>query len=163
MQVIWLLDQKTKMGYLFKVLWWWLLSIVKFLFVPFVMMSNPGSEYWTFVEIVLITSSGAALGAFVFFHFGEFIMQKRQGIQKEKKKNKRVFTPMRRTIIRLKTRLGIKGLMLISGLISVPLASLLCARYFKHDKSALAKLILGFFLWSIFLTSLAYIFRIIKL
>ncbi|MEZ4800355.1 MAG: hypothetical protein R2809_11405 [Flavobacteriales bacterium] len=126
------------------------------------MMSNPGDKYWTFVEIILITSSGAALGAFLFFHFGEFLMQKSKSVQGQSAQKKRVFTPMRRTIIRLKTRLGIKGLMLISGLISVPVASLLCARYFKHDKSALPKLILGFFLWSIFLTSLAYIFRLIN-
>lgn len=155
----WPTERRINMGYIFKVFWWWLVSIVKFLVAPFLMMSNPGTEYWTFVEIVIITSSGAALGAFIFFHFGEFIMKKWKS--KNKKKSK-VFTPFRRTIIRLKTRFGIKGLMLVSGLLSVPIASLLCARYYKHDPSALAKLIFGFFIWSICLTSLAYIFRVIE-
>lgn len=146
------------MSYAFKVLWWWFVSIVKFLVAPFAMMSNPGSEYWTFLEIVLITSTGAALGAYIFFHFGEFIMKK---IISKKNKKSKVFTPVRRSIIRLKMKFGIRGLMLVSGLISVPVASILCARYYKHDQAALAKLIFGFFIWSICLTSLAYIFRVL--
>lgn len=148
------------MDYVFKIVWWWLASIVKFLFTPFVMMSNPGSEHWSWLEIILITSSGAALGCYLFFHFGEFIMKKWTDIFPSKKP-KKVFTSTRRRIIHLKMRFGIRGLMMISGLISVPVTAILTARYYKHDNSALSKIIIGFFVWSVVLTSLAYSFRLI--
>jgi hypothetical protein len=148
------------MDYVLKIVWWWLASIVKFLFTPFVMMSNPGSEQWSWLEIILITSSGAALGCYLFFHFGEFIMKKWMHFFPPKKP-KRIFTSTRRRIIHLKMRFGIRGLMLISGLISVPVTAILTARYYKHDNSALSKIIIGFFLWSVALTSLAYSFRLI--
>lgn len=144
------------LAYFVKVLGWWLASIVKFLFTPFVMITNPGSEHWSFIEIILITSSGAALGVFLFYHFGEWIL-KHWPFGKGKKK---IFTPTRRRIISLKNKMGIKGLMLVCGLISVPVSAMLCARYFKHDPTAMAKLILGFCLWSVVLTSLAYAIRI---
>lgn len=144
------------LAYMLKVLMWWAASIIKFLFTPFVMMSSP--ENWSWLEIILITTSGGAIGSFVFYHFGEFLMHQ---WAKRFPTKKKVFTPMRRRIIRLKTKYGIKGLMLVSVLISVPVSSILTARFYKHDKSALPKLIFGFFLWSIVLTSIAYSFRIL--
>ncbi|MFY7706746.1 MAG: hypothetical protein ACOVQ5_01600 [Flavobacteriales bacterium] len=145
------------MAYLLKVLTWWLASIVKFLFTPFVMMGNPGGYHWSYLEIILITSSGAALGCFIFYHFGEVIFSK----WPFQSKNKKVFSPMKRRIIRLKMKYGIYGLMMISALVSVPVSSLLCARFYKHDPTALSKLILGFSIWSVALTSLAYSFRLL--
>lgn len=142
------------MEYLLQVAHWWFWSIIKFLFTPFVMMTNPDGNHWSYLEIILVTTSGAALGSFLFFHFGEKIMKWLPF------KSKRVFTPMRRRIIGLKLKYGLKGLLMISALISVPVSALLCARYYKHDKGALAKLILGFAAWSVVLTSFAYTLRI---
>jgi len=60
--------------YFIKVTGWWLLAIIKFLFVPFAMTLKPESgESWSLFEVIVITSTGAALGTFIFFHFGEFI------------------------------------------------------------------------------------------
>lgn len=156
MRVIWLLEGRIDMDYFLKVISWWVLSIVKFLFTPFVMMTNPGEHHWSYVEIILVTTSGAALGCYIFFHFGEWIISK----WPFKSASRKVFTPMRRRIVGLKMKYGIRGLILISVLISVPVSSLLCARYYKHDPSSLAKLILGFAAWSVVLTSCAYLLRI---
>ncbi|MEY3398237.1 MAG: hypothetical protein RL220_831 [Bacteroidota bacterium] len=143
--------------YFMRVMFWWLAAIGKFLVTPFVMIFNQewslGSEHWSWLETVLVTSSGAALGTFIFFHFGEYIFN---WFAHHLGKNKRIFTPLRRRIIRMKWKYGIKGLMLISGLISVPVASLVAAKFYRHDQNALPLMIAGFFFWSLVLTSLAY-------
>lgn len=140
------------MEYLVKVAGWWLLSIFKFLFAPFFMMFDPTAE-WMWWEVVLITSSGAALGAFLFFHAGERIMNSWMRIFGKPKK---IVTPFRRRLIRIKQRFGIKGLMAVSALISVPVSSLIAAKFYRHKPGTLPMMIIGFALWSVVLSTLAW-------
>jgi hypothetical protein len=148
------------MGLLFlKILGWWALSIVKFLIVPFLMMASR-SEDWSWLETLIITSSGAAGGVFVFFHTGEYIFNFWAKLTGNRGKKKKVMTRSRRMIVRLKWNYGIKGLMLISALISVPVASLLAAKFYRHQPNSLPLMIIGFFLWSLVLTSIAYFTKI---
>ena len=149
------------MDYLARVAFWWFLSIVKFLIAPFAMIFNPGAEHWTWLETILITSSGAALGVFIFFHAGEYFIALWHFVFGKKKK--KIFSPWKRRIIRLKWRWGIKGLMLISVLISVPVASVIAAKFYRHNNKALPMMIIGFFLWSLILTSIAYGIRVFEL
>ena len=140
--------------YFLKVVGWWLLTTVKFLFVPFGMLLKPDiGESWSLVEVILITSTGAAAGVFIFFHFGEIIFNwLSHHLNTERKK----FNRRNRWFIRVKQRWGINGLMLISGLISVPVAAMVGAKLYRHNPNALPKLIIAFFCWSIALSSLAY-------
>jgi hypothetical protein len=142
--------------YLLKVLGWWGLSFVKFLFVPFFMIHS-NKEHWSWLETILITSSGAAGGVFLFFHLGEYIFN---WWAKHFGKKGKVMTKGRRFIVRIKWKWGLKGLMLISGLISVPIASLLAAKFYRHNPNALPMMIIAFFVWSVLLTSLAYSTRL---
>jgi hypothetical protein len=48
---------------------------------------------------------------------------------------------------------------MISVFISVPLTAILGARLYKHDKAAIPKLIIGFAVWSVLLTTIAYLIR----
>lgn len=147
--------------YLLKVAFWWFLSIVKFLITPFGMIFNPGSqEHWSWIETILVTSSGAALGVFIFFHAGEYIFD---WWTQHFSRPRKVFTRGRRRIIRLKWKWGLRGLMLVSGLISVPVASLLAAKFYRHDPNSLPLMIIGFFCWSVLLTSIAYGIKILGL
>ena len=140
--------------YFLKIVGWWLLTIVKFLFVPFGMMLKPQvGEAWSLVEVILVTSTGAALGVFVFFHFGEFIFN---WISHHFKSSRKIFTKRNRWFIRLKWRYGINGLMAIAGLISVPIASVVAAKLYRHNPNALPKMIIAFFIWSVVLSSLAF-------
>ena len=140
--------------YFLKIVGWWLLTIVKFLFVPFGMMLKPQvGEAWSLVEVILVTSTGAALGVFVFFHFGEFIFN---WMGHHLKSSRKIFTKRNRWFIRLKWRYGINGLMAIAGLISVPIASVVAAKLYRHNPNALPKMIIAFFLWSVVLSSLAF-------
>lgn len=140
--------------YFIKVLGWWLFSIVKFLFVPFGMTLKPDAgEDWSFLEVVTISSTGAALGVFIFFHFGEFIFS---WLAHHFNTKRKIFNRRNRWFIRIKKRWGINGLMLISVLISVPIASVLAAKLYRHNPNALPKMIFAFFLWSIALSSIAF-------
>lgn len=130
-----------------------MLSIVKFLFVPFTMMFDRVEQY-TWIEVVLTSTSGAALGCYIFFHGGEWIIE--QSGKLFGKKQKRHFSSWKRRIIRIKWKFGLKGLMLISGLISVPFASILAAKFYRHVPGALPMMIIGFALWSLGLSTLAF-------
>lgn len=140
--------------YMARVVGWWLLSIVKFLFVPFGMMLKPDvGEEWTWIETVFISATGAAGGAWIFFHFGEIIFD---WLAHHFNTKRRIFTRKNRWFIRIKHKWGMNGLLLISGLISVPVASMIGAKLYRHNSSALPKLIIAFFCWSVFLSSIAY-------
>jgi hypothetical protein len=146
------------MMYLARVIFWWMWSVVKFIITPFVMILKTSGEHWTWLEVVLITSSGAAGGAYIFFHGGEYLVQLWKRFFG--KKPKRIFNATRRNIIRVKWKFGLKGLMLISGLISVPLTSMLAAKFYRHQPNALPMIIIGFSLWSLVLTTIAYLMRL---
>ncbi len=143
-----------------KIFFWWMACIGKFLFVPFAMILDDGGEHWSWLGTIAITSSGAALGVYIFFHFGEYIFNWLAHVFWKPKKN---FKPWKRRIIKLKWRYGIKGLMLISGLISVPIASLVAAKFYRHNPNALSMMIVGFFFWSVLLSSVAYGMKLIGL
>jgi hypothetical protein len=145
--------------YMLRVFGWWMLCIVKFLFVPFGMILKPDmGEQWTWLEVILISSTGAALGVFIFFHFGDYIFK---WIASHFNTKRKIFTRRNRWFIRVKKRWGLNGLLLISGLISVPIASVIGAKLYRHNSTALPKLILAFFAWSILLSSLAYGMKLI--
>ncbi|MFN0032659.1 MAG: hypothetical protein ACKVOR_10915 [Flavobacteriales bacterium] len=119
---------------------------------------NMGNEHWSYLETLGIVSSGAALWAFIFFHFGEYIfgwLATHFGTKRRK------FTRRNRWFVRVKRRWGLKGLLLISGLISVPIASVICAKLYRHNSTALPKLIIAFFVWTVVLTSAAYGMKIL--
>jgi len=140
------------MDYLFDVAGMWLLSIVKFIATPFVMLMRPDQK-WSFLETILITSSGAALGSFVFYHFGEIIFNWwAHHFPKKRKK----MTRMNRWIVNMKMKYGLKGILFIAGLISVPISAMVVARLYRHQLTALPKLIIAFFVWSSVLTTLAW-------
>jgi len=140
--------------YLFKVAGWWVLSIVKFIIVPFGMILKPGTgEEWSWIETIVVSSSGAALGVFIFFNFGQFIFDWLAHHLKTKAKK---FTRRNRFLVRLKKRWGLMGFLFISPLISVPISSVIGAKLFRHDRTAMPKLIIAFCCWSIFLSTIAY-------
>jgi len=137
--------------YILAVLFWWLWATIKFLVAPTSMVLFAKND-WSFMEVVLIIASGASLGVFIFYNFGERIFLY---LDSHRKNEAKKFTKLNRFITRMKVRYGFVGVMLISGLISVPIASLLAARYYRSD-TAMPKLILSFWLWTIFLTALSY-------
>jgi len=131
-----------------------LLAIVKFLFTPFTMMAMQGKKV-NVAEIISTTGIGATVGVLLFYYGGTRFFK----WWNRKKKPKRVFTPNRRRILRIKHRFGLAGIVAISGLISVPVSAVLAARFFKHNKLTPLWLILGFWLWAFLLSAIAWLFK----
>lgn len=125
------------------------LSMVKFMFVPSFMIAKG----WPFYQIVLIHTMGAAFAAYIFYNFGHFIFDY---INSKIKTKKKVFTKNKRRIIHVKNKYELIGLIAIGVLISPPVTALLAGRYFPSD-TTLPKVIVGFFVWSIILTSISFL------
>lgn len=146
-------------AYLVKLLFWWGMSIVKFLFTPSAMMASrsaPDSRLggdWSFLEIALISASGAALGVFIFYLFGERLFNH---LDRHRKKPPKRFSRSTRFIARVRGKFGLFGLLLICGLISVPVSSLLAARYYQSP-TTMPLLIAAFVVWSFLLTALSFV------
>lgn len=138
--------------YLWEIMGMWLLSIAKFVITPFVMLLQ-GGDKWSFLETIIITSSGAALGGFVFYHFGEIIFNWWAHHFPGKRKK---MTRINRWIVKMKMRYGIRGVLLISGIISVPIASMVMAKLYRHHPTALPQLLVAFFVWASVLSSIAW-------
>jgi hypothetical protein len=137
-----------------------ILAIVKFLFTPFTMMAFLGKDAGRveFATIVSTTGIGATVGVLFFYFLGKRFFVWWGGSRK--KPNQRTFTKQRRRMIRIKMRFGLFGIVLVSGLISVPVSAILAARFYKHQWHTPFWLILGFWFWALFLTSLAWVINL---
>lgn len=139
---------------------WMVLAIVKFLFVPSAMIARGVSVPFA----IVVTSAGAALGVVLFFNFGKFLlrhwsewMNRLRGSRPAKPR--KVFTPGRRRLVRFRMRFGLFGLLAISGLISVPISSILAAKYYARVPGASLWLMLAFGVWSVVLTAISWLVR----
>lgn len=131
---------------------WMLAAIVKFLVTPSLMIGR-GINLW---PTVLITSIGGAFGVVLFFYFGKWLFRKWSDWTTGRSKKKFNFTPGRRRWVHFRHRFGLWGLLLISGLISVPIASVLAAKYYSKDGRMPWLLVLSFVAWALFLSTLSY-------
>ena len=69
-------------------------------------------------------------------------------------RGRRVFTRTNRFIVRVKRGHGMHGLAMITPpLISIPIGSILAAKYFHHDRRTLPTLLSSVVIWSVVLTA----------
>lgn len=111
-------------------------------------MVASGYSFW---ETLLVSISGGLLGVFVFYFSGRAIFQFFSKFQ-SKKKPKKVFTKKNKTIVKLVNKFGLFGLSAVLGFASIPLTSLLAARYFQDNRATLLYLSVSVFVWGIVLT-----------
>lgn len=135
---------------------WWFAAVVKFVVTPSAMVAS-GHSVWT---TWCITSSGAAIGVWGFWNFGKWWFQWiEERLGERQARGKRVFTAGRRRLVRLKNTMGLTGLLMVSGLISVPIASVVAAKYYREAPYAKHKLMLAFAVWAALLTVLTGIIK----
>ena len=153
----WSVPDPTDMEQVELEFWSWMLwtvaAVLKFLVTPSAMVAagfGAWTAWWT-------TSVGASLGVAGFWSFGKWLfkwLEEKMGPRPDR--GKKVFTPQRRRIVRLKNTMGWKGLLLVSGIISVPLAVAIGAKYFRDIPGARFQLMLAFAVWSAMLTFLSW-------
>lgn len=138
------------MSYWLQIVGLMLLSSIKFLFAPATVLVS-GFDYW---DTILITTSGGWLGVLIFYYFGKIIVGLFMRRYFASKKKKQKFTRSNKLIIRIKSKFGIFGLALVSPvIISIPVGSILAARYFGDDKRAVYAMMGSVLLWSFALTT----------
>lgn len=134
-----------------------LLSSIKFLFAPPAVLAV-GFSFW---ETIAITIAGGWIGVWFFYFFGKWAIDfyNKKYPPKEKKKQLK-FTWKNKLIIKVKSGFGIYGLAFISPVtISIPVGSILAARYFSQDKKTVFILMAGIILWSFALTLFFTLFK----
>lgn len=138
-----------------------LTSSVKFLFAPVASLNLGFNE----LQTILITTVGGCTGVFVFFYLSSTLQKRaldkrRRLILEGKKKPAKNFTKMNKLIVRIKRTMGLPGIAFCTlPFISVPVCTIIAAKFFRHRKETLPMLIGSIVFWSFCLTYLsAYIF-----
>jgi membrane protein DedA with SNARE-associated domain len=139
---------------LLEIVLWMFGAVVKFIVTPSLMVARG----WGFWPTVIITSAGATAGVWVFFYFGKWILRKWAEFRGKKEPKRPFFTPQRRRVVRLRRLFGMWGLLAVSGLISVPIASILAAKYYQRNERMPWILVLAFVAWTFILTALSFLF-----
>lgn len=141
------------MDYILEVLGWWSMSIIKFLLTPSTMVLVGKG----FLETIVISTTGAWIGIFIFSFFGKRLFAYLSN--RAKRRGVKVFTSQRRRVVRVKQRFGIYGLMAVCALISVPISTLLATKYFHHLKWRIPALMASFAVWSVVLTFIGWLVK----
>lgn len=139
------------------------LSIIKFMFAPF---SGPVFNL-TFIETYTACVAGAIISAVVFFYSANYFMHR----SKEKRDKKRLelikqgvpyiekkkFSKTNKFVVRMKRSIGIVGISFWAPFfLSIPLGSIIVAKFYGDDKRAFPLIIVGIFLNGIITTGITY-------
>lgn len=131
------------------------------LFLSFPAARLLGYTYW---ETMAITCAGGMSGTTFFYVFSARVMELHRvrtlkRIARKKAQGKQVsvryFTFMNKLMVRVKNRVGIVGMAIITPtILSIPIGAVVSAKFFKHNPWMLPVLLLSVFLWALLLTTL---------
>jgi hypothetical protein len=143
-----------------------LLSTIKFMFAPFSGWALGLTYFETFFTCAV---GGSISAAFFFFSAGALMKNNRKKKFLAKKQaleqgipyvEKNKFTWMNKNVVRLKRSVGVYGICFWAPFfLSVPIGSIITAKFYGHLKKAYPLIVFGMFLNSFIMTSLAYIFH----
>ncbi len=122
-------------------------SMVKFVASPILSFALG----YGFMQTVIMIGIGGCTGVLLFFFAGGWIMKKAE----VRRKNKRNFTRTNKAIVRLRRGQGLNGLAVITPvIISIPIGSLIAAKYYRHQRRTLPVLLAAVLFWDVVLCSL---------
>lgn len=147
-----------------KYIGFFLLSTFKFLFTPF----GGAAAGLTFVETYVSCVAGGIFSAAIFyFAAGTFIKKakhKQHLALQEALKNgvelptKKKFTKMNKFIVNIKRKFGIVGVSMYAPLfLSVPIGSIITAKFYGDDKRTFLFILLGMFVNGAITTGITYL------
>ena len=141
------------------------LSTVKFSFAPF---GGKIAEL-TFIETYISCCSGAIVSAAIFYFLSNYFIKK--SIEKNAKIRqhfldqglpipvKKRFTRMNKGVIRMKRSIGIIGIAFWAPFfLSIPLGSIITAKFYGYNKNTFLLIMLGIFLNGLITTGITYLF-----
>ncbi len=132
-------------------------AMIKFLFAPALSLTITGNT-WLITYLVCI--SGAMTGATICYYFSAFIMNKNQERRARKGIIKKQFTRKNKLIIKTKNGIGLWGLaFLTASFISIPLGSIITAKFYRHDKKTIFIIYLAIAVVGAISTTITYLFK----
>lgn len=145
-----------------------LLSSVKFLFSPLLSLGLN----LTFAESIVSMAVGGLIGVFFFYYLSGlivmifmkyikpvFIKKKKEYLEHHHIKKKPVFTKKNKLIIKIKTKWGMYGIVILTPvLLSIPIGAFLANKYFSNNKRILLYLSISVIFWSVVLSSIVFLF-----
>ena len=145
-------------------IWVFLTAATKFLASPFLGVNGFGlSVYETFIVISL----GGIFGTTVFYSLGNKLIQYSQKnrlkkIDKLKLQGKslpKIMTRTNKIIVKTKHLFGIWGLAFLTAtILSIPIGSIICAKFYRHKKSTIFIIYLFVLINSLLLSLMANLF-----
>jgi len=148
--------------YILEILSYLLLSATKFSVAAAVLLAL---DYMNYTKTALILFVGGSVGTLVFYYFGTIISTYLDKLlNKKNSKPKKTFSRKNRLIIKVKSSYGLIGLALLTPIIfSIPIGSLLAARFFSRNKYVLHYLLGSVIFWSLLLPVLPVLYNGAKL
>lgn len=131
-----------------------LFASVKFLFAPPALIYLGYGVATTFITTMI----GASAGAITFFYGGKGIIDAWSKLFPSKKEKKK-FTKGNRRIIRLKQKFGLWRFCFAAVVLSIPVASILLAKFYSNGKKTIPVFIAVLAIWTIVLTLIFYFFK----
>ncbi len=107
----------------------------------------------SFIETLVYTNIGGIIGTLTFVFFSDFLIKIWRRILPEglvlNRKTKKKFTGRNRKLIKIKTRYGFYGIVILTPvLLSIPVGSFLTVKYYGKGRRNILWLITGQILWS---------------
>lgn len=145
------------------------LGTIKFLFSHWaVFAAFPSTGFATITEIFISTTAGAIISMAVFYFLSDYMMDRAAAKRKAKRKAilasgkeyvpPRKFTRLNKFMVRLKMGIGIYGITLLAPLfLSIPLGSIVCAKFYGHHKKTFPLMVLFMSIYSCLMCSLIYL------
>jgi len=134
-----------------------LTAMVKFLFAGLLSFSL-GFDLWITMGL---TALGGCIGVIVFYFSGSWLVEwfrqryvrRRDRFLAEGRMPVRIFTRTNRWIVRVKHGYGFWGLAVVGPpILSIPVVSVLAAKYFRHDRRTLPVMLTAVLIWSVVLS-----------
>lgn len=129
-----------------------LLSSIKLLWAPGTAIAA-GLKFW---EAWLVTSTGGMLGVLVFYNFGHLLFAYLDRLRRRRYQRlgkvapvRKSFTRRNRWFVAIKGKFGLIGLAIITPtMLSIPVGSVIAARFFYNNRRTLPYLLLSTLLWT---------------
>ena len=134
----------------------------------FAPLAGPGLKL-SFFETWADCCAGAIVSSAVFFFSANYFMNRAEKKAEKKKQAliakgllvpvKKQFTRMNKFIVRMKRSAGIVGISFWAPFfLSIPLGSIIAAKFFGHSKKTYPLIVLGIFLNGLIMTGVAFLF-----
>jgi len=145
--------------YFLKVLEVGLIASVKFLIAPF----EAERQGFNFYQSFIITTSGGTIGIVSFTFIGDLIAygwKKLLGLFRKPLLDdappKKKFTLTKKFIVRVKMKLGLLGLIIITpSIISIPIGTFVTHRFYRKKMRNILFLVISLIIWSLALNGIA--------